>query len=254
MPYQKKKSLTAKKKPDAKKKTKPRYRKKVTWVNPSLKTNQTVQVCFRTEDAKRKYFTVESLKQNQLTTTFQINDTISETLADNISSDARLATLFDNFRWYRVYAIKVKLIPEKYQAAVLVDNPANGLLDGEKPKIHWILDDGSAYVSAARWTTDDLRLTIPEAETHQKYHTREFTKDMTFWIRPYRKNLSIESDSYVSANTWTPTSVQHLATDLNYRLPNYNLIFGFTDVPPEFKYRTEIDYYFCLKDMKATAG
>lgn len=249
MPYLKryKKRMPYRKPVRKYKKKQPRRvaRKTKSWVNPPMKVNQTLQYVFRSDDAYRKYFAPATRKNGSLSVDYQTSDSTAVTLSNLIATDNRLVELFGNFRWFRIQAVRVQLIPEKWDASTLITS-GGSFEAGEKPRVHFINDEGSTLISNGGVS----QISIADAETYgAKYKTSNFEKNFTFWLKPYHKELNTtSSDSYNTMNIWTTTL--NPSTVLENRLPPGNLFFGFSDVPANFKYRTIVDYYFVFKEPK----
>lgn len=212
-----------------------------------LTRDQTITMTLETPNQEQEYFPVDASHLDQLysrpTTSAGSNEALSIVLASCVGFKEYASM----FRWMRVSRIKVKLIPETWNATTTVGNADPNLTDGEKPTIHWINDDG-----AVGTLTSGVGISIPVADSYGKAVKKErlFTKPMTFNIKPYYRTSgfsgSITDPKYISSNQWRGIN----PVDLNaYGLviPEKNLYYGFTNVPVGFQYKTVIEMTVTFK-------
>lgn len=247
MPFYKKKVI--RKKPFSK--TKKVYKKKGTRMYPRrrYKRAEKIALTVMSDIGNQAYFTPLAGKIGSLTPNFQTSDTTSLTLESQVITQE--AFYYKGiFRQCRVKKIKVELIPEKWVPSGITDT--SPITDGEKPRIHWINDDGS---TAQSW---DTSIDVDEAQSISGYKQREFTKNMTFWIKPYYKppygtsdQLEQFTSKYATISNWIPCKRGLGGTapvDNPFRTPPGNLYFGFTNVKAGFRYRTITTTYWEFKD------
>lgn len=226
-----------------KKKT-PRRRTRRTYRRRRKFTDNTISVVLPNLNSEQAYFTPTVAKVGSLTNGLQTSDTVERAGAYSyIAGQAGVALpAFENyasiFRYCRIKWLKVQLIPEKWMAVTLADQ-ASGAEDGEKPRIHWINDDGSFK----EWQSG-ISVSVEEAETfgNRVYKSRQFTKSMTFYVKPYYR-LGTAGQKYNSYASWEATG-----TTLPLFTNNLNLWFGFTNTPTGWKYKTIITACVAFKD------
>lgn len=242
--YQRKRRSTRKGYRSTRRGMKSRYNRKKTRMSRRVNYNPTIRWVVPTAEQFREYKTVVGTQVNNLTPLYN-NGTSTGTLTDYFSGNNTLIEMFSRYQWVRCSAIRVRLIPEKWVASTLLSTvAAPELSDGEKPKLHFIHDDGSVAAGNSATT-----LTVAQAKSYgnRVYKQREFTKNMIFNIKPYKRNvLDNNLPAFTSANQWCPTS--SLTTWLDEFVPQRNLWMGYTDVPTNFKFRTEVDLVLNFKD------
>lgn len=237
--YTRRTPRTRRRKPKAKRKTKGRrtYRRRRKF------TDNTISVVLPNLNSEQAYFTPIAEKVDSLTSTIQYSDTQSRDGAFSyISGNAVALPAYENyastFRYSRIKWLKITLIPEKWMAVTLTDQ-ASGAEDGEKPRIHWINDNGDF----ALWQSAN-NVSVQEAETfgNRLYKSRQFTKTMSFYVKPYYR-LGTAGSTYNSFARWTPNY-----STLPLFTTNTNLWFGFSNVPTGWKYKTIISACIAFKD------
>lgn len=207
-------------------------------------TDNTISVVIPRPDAAAQYVAVDTSKLDILTPFCQVAPTGTQTPFQYLQGSLAHQNYYGIFRYYRIKWLKVQFIPEKWMAVTLTDQ-ASGAEDGEKPRIHWIADDGS--FNQWQTATSPSSVALQEAETFgsRVMKTRQFTKTFTFWVKPYfRINPELQGNSYATYSKWQPTNTPSLPA-LN---DNKNLWFGFSNVPTGFTYRTVISACVCYKD------
>lgn len=250
MPYRKKQNNTyrSKQKNTYRSKQKNTYRpkqykKKFTFRNK----NDTIKMTTMNEIAYRGYLTPDVLKVDNLTSKFQIDDvnpTKSFPLSNILQTYSTNRTFKDNFRYFRISRVYVKLIPELWIANN--PDPASATGDGEKPRIHWMLDNGKIqnYIDPTFPTPTTSSIAINDAQDYGRaiYKSKQFTRPLTLSFAPMRFR---QQDTTYSYNKWLPTN----ATGDNLQLAGcYNLWYGFSNIPTGWKYKTEISFDITYKN------
>lgn len=243
MPYRKKSSVytrksvnTNPKKSYAKKPV--MWRRKKSYRKPYVKSNNTVAVKAETTSVYRSYWDTSGIantKTNSLTNEFQYAANSTNKLDIMFSNAAGENSLGSNFMLRRVSKIIVKLIPEVFDANTVVGTA------GEKPKIHWIQDNGETNYYINGTNNAYSTLTVDQARSHPRYRFREFTKPVTFVITPF---IYQGRDKLLSYNKYSPTNVN----SPSYMADCNPLHFGFTNLPSGFTYKTELTFYITYKD------
>ncbi len=195
------------------------------------KVEQSLRIPLQQLELFQEYtFPSTLVKQAGLSNGYQTNFNTEQSLSAMLFSSPAFTKWVQDFNWVRCSHIKVELIPE------VIDGTSFNDATGEKPRLHWINDEGSAGI--ANRNTDKDIMTIEYAKSvGQKYHEAQFIKPYVFNIKPYRRldnALTTTSDAYKSSNQWTPS--------LGITLPNSNFYFGFTNVANDFKYKTVITF------------
>lgn len=256
-----KKPYKAKSKAKAKPKRKYRRYRKV-----SYRRNQTVQHVFENTGVQREYAHMGSSptdpysKQNQLTCGYLngVNaDTHANGLAYNIQINPAFVKACGQFGYVRFKWIKVELIPEKWQASTIVSTGTSpNLTDGEKPEIHWVNDDGSFFQDLKDQMTlvnnnitGTYSIPVNRARQYSKasYKSRDFTKNMKFFIKMYQKQAYDSVKNYTSASRWIRTNPSDPSQNV-FWVPSQNFFFGIsgtvsdTNVSTNFKYKEHVSF------------
>lgn len=212
------------------------------------KMNNTIQYNLMNTEASREYFTPLTSKTDSLSSTIQRGSglTNESTLSQMLASYVSNLTFKANFRYWRCPRVIIKLIPEMWNAST----PTTTGSDGEKPTIHYIIDQGQTqtYIDPA-FAPTTTTLTIPNASAYGKfiYKTKQFTKPVTLSFAPMRYRLDDKTYSY---NKWLPCN----STTPNSQLEGcFNTFYGFSNLVTGFKYKTEITFVLLFKDPVSTA-
>ncbi len=218
--------------------------------------NQTLQFTFENSGSARQYTGnsgFKTSKQNVMTSYFHIGTSIAtnHSLKDIVRNSSGFFNCLSNFKQIRFKWIKLKLIPEKWNAATLISSAT--LADGEKPELHWINDDGTFYRENANATDPQLvGIDTARENVKRKYKTRQFTKDMTFFIKPYSKNDYQSDKKYTTCSSWQETlGDQAVAV---FKIPKSNFYYGVSGaasdplVNDNFKWQEHLSFCCEFKD------
>lgn len=242
------------------KKYMPRRRKRV-----SYKTNPTIQHVFENTGTQREYQPVHSNslnKQNFMTNMFESGfQTRNYSLKKIIWNNDAFQKAVANFGYVRFKWIRITLMPEKWNASTLQSSTSAELTDGEKPEIHWINDNGTFFRDVEKQypeTNEIVRIPIDVARQYSKdqYKSRNFTKNMKFYIKLYEKQPFDSVVSYTSASRWIRTNSgdnSAFAENTTW-IPDFNFFYGLTGansdpaVNGNFKWKEHIEFCCVFKE------
>lgn len=247
--YKRKKKTTYRPKRVYKRKPMKKYRKRY------RKKDDTITAVYRNEGQLTDWRTPADDKNGNVSNYMYATSDL-QTLLSNNSEVAKMSTIF---RQYRVKSVRVKVIPEKWNAAGVEDGSPGVSADGEKPIIHFINDEGSFHKAddpsippapPPPGETAPLISNITFAQQNSdKYRRRLFDKDMSFNVKCYTRatsnDRSLGSDKYYSFSTWQSTNTSNFVV----QLPVENLVFGFSNFKASWKYRVEYSVVLVWKQL-----
>lgn len=230
-----------------------RYRPKKT---RKIKNIPTIYNSYENDQAQQAYQIVTTAKTNGLSNGIWATSLTADNNLNEVFNSPLFASFNGVFRYRRLVSMSVRITPEVWSASTLVDGAAAPFLrDGEKPSIHWVNDDGSFGQNVAVDPASNVVASVPidEAEKQGRRVVREglFTRPYNFKIKCYSRNpIPVESQSNLGSQPDVYRSYSKWNINSNVQGPLANFWYGFTNVPPDFKYKVEIFYTVGFRQPK----